>query len=408
MPVFDYKGRNKQGELTAGKIDSINIQSVAGWLMSIGITPILITPQIEPRRMPKWLRQLGSGPAVSDVEVLLFTKQMGTMIRAGVPIMQALAGIQKSTSRERFADVIQMLRNDLDKGVELSGALARHPKYFSEYYVAMVRLGEGTGNLEEAFQRLFSQLEFEKHMKQKIKGALRYPTFVLLAIAIAIAILSLWVIPIFAKVYAGMKVQLPLLTRVLLGTSDFAVNYWWAVLAFIVLAMFGFRSWTSTKVGRYRWDKAKLKFPVFGGIITKATIARFAFTFASATRSGMPLVSAFSIVSRVVENAFYEERILQMRDGVERGDSILRVATTAGIFSPLELQMMAVGEETGNMDEMVEQVARMYQEEVDYEVSRLSETIEPLLLAAMGILVTILMLGIFLPLWDLGAAARKH
>jgi MSHA biogenesis protein MshG len=292
--------------------------------------------------------------------------------------------------------------------VELSGALARHPKYFTEYYVAMVRLGEGTGRLDEAFQRLFTQLEFEKHMKQKIKGALRYPTFVMLAIVVAVAILSLWVIPIFAKVYAGMKVELPFLTRLLLGVSDFAVNYWWAVLAFIVLGMFGFRTWTSTKVGRYRWDKAKLKFPVFGGIIIKATIARFAFTFASATRSGMPLVSAFSIVSRVVENAFYEERILQMRDGVERGDSILRVATTAGIFSPLELQMMAVGEETGNMDEMVEQVAIMYQEEVDYEVGRLSETIEPLLLAAMGILVTILMLGIFLPLWDLSAVSRKR
>jgi MSHA biogenesis protein MshG len=408
MPVFDYKGRNRQGELTIGKIDSINIQSVAGWLTSIGITPIIITPQLEPKRLPKWLRNLGAGPVVSDAEVMLFTKQMGTMIRAGVPIMQALAGIQKSTSRERFADVIQMLRNDLDKGVELSGAMARHSKYFSEYYVAMVRLGEGTGRLDEAFQKLFVQLEFEKHMKQKIKGALRYPTFVFIAIAVAIAILSLWVIPIFAKVYAGMRVELPFLTRLLLGTSSFAVNYWWAVLAFIVLGMFAFRSWTSTKIGRYKWDKFKLKLPVFGNIIIKATIARFAFTFASATRSGMPLVSAFGIVSRVVENAFYEERILQMRDGVERGDSILRVATTAGIFSPLELQMMAVGEETGNMDEMVEQVALMYQEEVDYEVSRLSETIEPLLLAAMGVLVTILMLGIFLPLWDLSAVARKH
>src|SRR4051812_25941935 len=232
MPIFDYKGRNKQGDLMAGKIDSINIQSVAGWLMSVGITPIVIKPQTEPRRLPKWVRALNPGTQVSDVEVLLFTKQMGTMVKAGVPIMQALAGIQKSTSRERFADVIQMLRNDLDKGIELSGALARHPKYFTEYYVAMVRLGEGTGRLDEAFARLFQQLEFEKHMKQKIKGALRYPTFVMIAIAVAVAILSLWVIPVFAKVYAGMKVELPLLTRVLLGVSNFAVDYWWAVLAF--------------------------------------------------------------------------------------------------------------------------------------------------------------------------------
>src|SRR5258706_11504782 len=156
----------------AGKIDSMNIQSVAGWLMSVGIAPIIIKPQAEAKRLPKWLRDLKGGAVVSDVEVLLFTKQLGTMVRAGVPIMQALAGIQKSTSRERFADVIQMLRNDLDKGLELSGAMARHPKYFSEYYVSMVRLGEGTGRLNEAFERMFAQLEFEKHMNQKVKGPL--------------------------------------------------------------------------------------------------------------------------------------------------------------------------------------------------------------------------------------------
>jgi MSHA biogenesis protein MshG len=283
--------------------------------------------------------------------------------------------------------------------------MARHPKFFNEYYVNMVKVGEGTGRLEEIFRRLFVQLEFEKHMKNKIKGALRYPSFVMTAIAIAIAILNIFVIPVFAKVYAGFKVELPPLTRLLIATSDFAVNYWWAVVAVVILAIFAFRSWIGTRDGRYTWDKAKLRIPIVGSILVKSTIARFSLSLAVASKSGIPLMQAFTLVSRVVENAYYEQRILQMRDGVERGESMLRVSQSAGIFSPLELQMIAVGEETGEIDDMLEQVAKMYQDEVEYEVSRLSETMEPILLAGMAVLVMSLLLGIFLPLWDLGQAA---
>jgi MSHA biogenesis protein MshG len=283
--------------------------------------------------------------------------------------------------------------------------MARHPKFFNEYYVNMVKVGEGTGRLEEIFRRLFVQLEFEKHMKNKIKGALRYPTFVLTAIAIAVAILNIFVIPVFAKVYAGFKVDLPPLTQLLIASSSFFVNYWWAIVAAGVLAFYAFHSWTGTSEGRYAWDKLKLRFPIVGSILVKSSIARFAMSLAVASRSGIPLMQAFTLVSRVVENAYYEQRILQMRDGVERGESMLRVAQSAGIFTPLELQMIAVGEETGEIDDMLEQVAKMYQEEVEYEVSRLSESLEPILLACMAVLVMILLLGIFLPLWDLGQVA---
>jgi MSHA biogenesis protein MshG len=212
------------------------------------------------------------------------------------------------------------------------------------------------------------------------------------------------VIPSFAKVYGAFNAELPLLTRVLVATSNFTVNYWWVVIAALFLAVYAFRSWAATRDGRYILDKYKLRIPIIGSIIVKATNARFALSLAIASRSGVPLMQAFNLVSRVVENVYYEERILQMRDGVERGESMLRVTQSAGIFTPLEVTMIAVGEETGLIDDMLEQVAKMYQEEVEFEVERLSESLEPILLAAMAVLVLILLLGIFLPMWDLGQA----
>ncbi len=406
MDTYQYKGRNKRGEVMQGAIESPSPQAVAAWMIAADISPLAIKLQPSLKEQPQWLRALQGERSLTLVDLLLFTRQMGTMVKSGVPMLQALESIQKSTTNKRLIEVLQAIRADLDRGVELSGAMARHPKFFGDYYVNMVRVGEGTGQLEEVFKRLFEQLEFDKHMKQKIKGALRYPMFVIIAISIAISILSIFVIPVFAKVFSGMGVQLPVLTQVLIAVSDFAVHYWWVVLAAGGLAVYMFRLYTATPDGHYKWDKLKLKFPVIGSIMAKATIARFCRSFATASKSGVPIVQTFTLVSRVVDNAFYEERILTMRSGVERGESMLRVAQGSGIFSPLELQMISVGEETGAIDDMLEQVANMYQDEVEYEVSRISESIEPILLAAMGVLVAILLLGIFMPLWDLTQLAR--
>lgn len=406
METFKYKGRNKRGEVLQGMIESPNSQAVAAWMLDSGISPIVIEIQsLAQKGTPKWLRTMTGTNNISLREKLLFTRQMGTMVKAGVPMLQALAGIQKSSSNPAFIEVLQDVRTNLDKGLELSAALARHPKFFDDYYVSMVRVGEGTGELEEVFKRLHQQIEFEKGLTQRIKEALRYPTFVFIAIAIAIAVMSLFVIPVFAKVYAKFHATLPFITLALLGVSDFAIHYWWIVLGGIAAIIIAFRQYIHQPNGRYNWDKFKLRLPVLGSIIKKATLARFCRSFATASKSGIPLVQGFTLVSRVVDNAFYEARILLMRDGVERGESMLRVAQSAGIFTPLELQMIAVGEETGEIDAMLNQVADMYQEEVEYEAGRLSQTVEPILLVCMGILVLIMMLGIFLPMWSLGEVA---
>ncbi len=407
MQHFLYEGRNRRGELVKGRIESPTTQAVAQWMMGSGIVPVKISADAMRAEQDSVLGRLKGRGKLTPTDLLLFTRQLGTMVRAGLPLMQALSGMQKSSGNPKLATLLGKLREDLDQGLELSQAMARHPEFFDDYYVSMIRVGEGAGRLDEVFSRLFAQLEFERDMRQKIKGALRYPTFVVIAITIAVAILTIFVIPVFAKVYAGMKVELPLLTRVLLAVSDFAVNWWWTVLAFLGACFYGFRLWVGQPAGRYRWDKFKLRLPLVGGIFNKAGIARFCLSFSIACKSGVPIDQAFTLVAKVVDNAFFERRIHGMREGITRGETMLQIAQASGIFQPMELQMISVGEATGEMEKMMEQVAQMYQEELQYEVSRLGDAIEPILLAVMGGLVLVLMLGIFLPLWDLGQLAQQ-
>ncbi len=407
MRHFIYEGRNRSGELIKGRIESPNTQAVAQWMLDGGLVPVKIHPQPEAAQQSGLMAKLNGQGSLSPTDLLLFTRQLGTMVRAGLPLMQALSGMQKSSGNPKLAALLGKLREDLDQGLELSAAMAHHPAFFDDYYVSMIRVGEGAGRLDEVFTRLFAQLEFERDMRQKIKGALRYPSFVVIAIAIAVGILTIFVIPVFAKVYAGMKVELPLLTRVLLAVSDFAVNWWWAVLVLLGAVFYGCRIALRQAENRYRWDKAKLRLPLIGGIFNKAGIARFCLSFSIACKSGVPIDQAFTLVAKVVDNAYFERRIKGMRDGITRGETMLQIAQGADIFQPMELQMIAVGEATGEMEKMMEQVAQMYQEELQYEVSRLGDAIEPILLAVMGGLVLVLMLGIFLPLWDLGQLAQQ-
>ena len=306
-----------------------------------------------------------------------------------------------------MARMIQELRESLDSGRELSSAMARRPDVFSPFYVSLVRVGEATGLLENVFLRLFQHLEFEKEMGDRIRAALRYPVFVIAAMAIALVIINIVVIPAFAKVFQSFKAELPLMTKVLIATSNLFVDYWPAMLVVLVGAIFGFRAWVATRPGRYAWDRYKLRLPIAGKIILQATLARFARSLALCLKSGVPAVQALSVVARVTDNEYIAQRIEQMRDGVERGESVFRTAVTAGVFTPVVLQMIAVGDETGELDELLLEVAGMYEREVDYDVKTLAARIEPLLIVFLGILVLILALGVFVPIWDLGSVMFK-
>ena len=408
MPVFAYKGRSARGELVQGTLEGADSGGVADQLLNTGITPTEINltraAAGEKPGIGLWQR-LTQERKVGALELMLFSRQMYTLLKAGVPIMRALAGLQESTHNPAFSAMLQDLRESLDSGRELSTAMRRHPKMFSPFYLSMVQVGEMTGMLDVTFLRLYEHIEFEREMRERIKSALRYPMFVLVAMAIAIVIVNIFVIPAFAKVFAGFHTELPLMTRILMGFSGFMVQSWPILLALLVGAVAAFRAWVNTVNGRYKWDRYKFHIPIAGRIIMKATLARFARSLALSFKSGIPIVQGLNSVGLVVDNEFMRSRIEQMRDGVERGESILRTAAATGVFNPTVLQMIAVGEETGDLDGLMFEIAGMYEREVEYEIKNLSANIEPIMIVLLGGLVLILALGIFLPMWDLGKAA---
>jgi MSHA biogenesis protein MshG len=408
MPAFAYRGRDARGGLVVGRLEGADTGAVADQLLAIGVTPVEISPAAESAAIaaPEWWRRL-SAPAISDVDVMLFSRQMYSLLKAGVPIMRALAGLQQSANNRSLAEVIGDLRASLDAGRELSAAMRSHPRVFNAFYVSVIRIGETTGELDQSFNRMFGYMEFEKDIRDRIKAAVRYPIIVLVVIVAAVAIVNFFVIPAFAKIFEAQRVPLPLLTRLLIGMSNFFINYWPLMLAALVVAISGVKMYLATEQGRFWWDRHKLRLPLAGPIILRATLARFARSMALAVRAGVPIVQAMSVVAEVVSNSYMALRIHSMRDGIERGETVLRTATASGIFTPVVLEMVSVGEETGELDDLMTEVADMYEREVDYEIKNLAANIEPILTVALGAMVLILALGVFLPMWGLGSAMFK-
>lgn len=405
MPQFAYTGRDERGQMVEGELEAANSNVVAGELVSLGVTPIEITARAVPQEGGQNLFNRVREKPLTQTDVLLFSRQMNTLLKAGVPIMSALRGLETSSENKNLARVMQGLREGLESGNELSTCLARETKSFDPFYVAMVRVGEFTGTLQDVFLRLFHHLEFEKFMRDQVRAAIRYPMFVIITMAVAVAIVNVFVIPTFAKAYAGFKAELPAITKGLIAFSNLTVTYWPVLLGLLVALFFGFRFYINTARGRLAWDELKLKIPIAGPIMRDATLGRFARSFSLAIRSGVPAVQALTIVAGTVDNAYMGRKIEDMRESVERGESLRRAAAEVGIFTSLVLQMLTVGEESGELDEMMSEIAELYQRDVEYSLKNLAAQIEPILIIGLGVLVLILALGVFLPMWDLGGAA---
>ena len=411
MPAFAYRARNAASELVEGVLDGTNPGAVVDVLRGMGLTPV----EVKETRGKTGKSAKASSlnvtlfrQKVSHIDLLLFSRQMHTLLKSGVPIMRALAGLQDAAINPEMKRIIGEVRESLEGGRELSQAMARHPRVFSPFYLSMVRVGEATGLLEEIFLRLFEHLEFERYMREQVKSALRYPMFVMLAMAVAIVVVNLFVIPAFAKVFAGFGAELPLMTRVLLEFSDFMVANWPIMLLGVVAAVFAFRAWVGTAKGRYSWDRFSLKIPIAGKILHKAALSRFSRSFSLGIRSGVPVMQALSNSAQTVDNNYVARCIEGMRENVERGESLLRASISSGIFTPVVLQMVAVGEESGAVDDMMNEIGDMYRQEVEYELKTLGQQIEPILIVMLGAMVLVLALGIFLPMWDLGRVAIKR
>jgi MSHA biogenesis protein MshG len=397
--TFAWRGRHANGEPASGRSEAHDAAAVADQLRAAGVVPVAIEPVAAEAVAAPTGWQLPGRNRVTDEDLMLLSRQLAALHKAGVPLLRSLAGLQASTPNPALIALLADLRNSLDQGRELAAAMARHPAVFSTFYISIIRVGEMTGRLTEAFARVADHLESELDMRARIRAALRYPILVLGAIAIAMVVINLFVIPTFAEVFAGFKAELPVMTRLLLGVSGFTVAWWPLLLAGVAGAVWGLRRWLAQPAGRMTWDRWKLRLPVAGVVVSKATLARFARSFAMASGSGVPITSTLSVVAQTVDNAFVGARIEQMREGVER------CATASGVFSPVVLQMIAVGEETGELDALLTEVADLYERETDHAIKGLSASIEPLLLTIVGAMVLVLALGVFLPLWNLGQVA---
>jgi len=404
MPAFQYKARGQRGDAIEGVIDAASTDLAATRLIEGGLTPVDIQPVQETATMSADLADLFP-VKVEALDLIQFSRQMYSLIKAGVPILSALSGLADNTRNRTLAKTLAGVIESLHAGWDLSASLAQYPKVFSVFYVSLVRVGETSGQLEEVFRQLSGYLEREQKTRKQIKSAMRYPIFVLVAILIAVIVINVLVVPAFAAIFSQFGADLPVPTRILIATSDAMINHWHFMLGGAILMVAGIGLYLHSDSGRYKWHKSQLRLPLVGKVLYQATLARFSRLFALVQRSGIPIVTGLSVVARALNNDFVEERILSMRDGIERGESLSNTAASTGIFDHLVLQMLQVGEESGATDQLLQDVADYYDDEVDYSVDKLSASIEPALTIALAGLVFLLATGIFLPMWDLAKVA---
>lgn len=405
MPLFAYSARDAQQQPISGTLEALSPAHVADWLANAGMTPLAIEAAQPVEDAREVLGRLLRRDRLTLVDLMLFSRQMHTLIRAGVPIMRALQGLSDSATRPAVARLMDELHTSLDAGLELSAALRKRPDVFDAFYCSMVTVGETAGRLEEIFLALHHHLAFQKLMREQVRSALRYPAFVVAAMVGAIAVINLFVMPAFAKMFANMGAELPLMTRVLLGCSQVMVDGWPLMLAAALLGAIGWRSFVGTDAGRLAWHHALLRLPLAGDLVRKSALAQAARGLALVFRSGVPIVRGLTLTAQVIENAWIAQAMAGMRTPVERGENLLAAARRADIFTPVVLQMIAVGEETGALSEMLDEVSGLYQSELEYELKGMSAKVEPILVVMLGAMVLVLALGVFLPMWDMGRHA---
>jgi MSHA biogenesis protein MshG len=409
MAEFSYKGRSSDGKLVNGRAAGDSVDHVAQRLIATGVIPLSIETigaVAGTFNLEKLGRRLGLG-SVTTTDLVMFSRQMYTITRAGIPLLRGLRGLIASTHNAILRETLEDMLESLEGGRDLAASFARHPKIFPTLYVSIVSVGEATGTLDKSFQRLTEYLTQEQKMHASVKGALRYPIIVMITISLAVAFLSTFVIPKFAPVFAQLKGVLPLPTRILLGSSALVRDYWMYSLSVIALIVYGVRQYLQTETGRYKWDRLKLRVPILGKLMYEAMLSRLNRSMAISLAAGMPMTQTLAVIARSSGNVFVSEKIQILASSVERGESLHRSATASGMFSPLVLQMIAIGEETGALPELLDEAASYYEREVDHAVKNLSASIEPILIVVVGGMVLILALGIFMPLWEVISKAGQ-
>ena len=405
MAKFKYKAKSSGGDYVTGVVEAGSLNEAMADLYQQNLIPIDLKQTADREEFKiKW----PFGKRLGLPELVMFCRQMYSLTKAGVPIIKAIAGLAESTDQECLRDSLRKLSKDLAGGKSLTLSMQEQSDIYSSLFISMVNVGENTGRLEDVFKQLADYYSMEYETRKRISAAMRYPTLVILFIAAAMVVLNIFVIPVFSQMFAKFGVDLPLTTRILIGTSNFFVQYW-PIMAGVAVALPILIRWSLNKKSvRLAWDRVKLRLPVMGSIIDRSLLGRFSRSFSLMLQSGVPLNLALSLVAEAIDNKFLEERILDMRRQIEQGNSLSTVTTQSKMFTPLVLQMFAVGDETGRVDELLQEAADYYEREVDYDLKSLTAKIEPILLIFVAVIVAILALGIFTPMWDMYGAMQGN
>jgi MSHA biogenesis protein MshG len=401
MAIYLFKGRNADGRLVNGQVEASNTDTAASQLLGRGITPVSMEEQLIKLSLGEKFERATNLGKVDTVELIMFSRQMYTVSKSGIPLVKGLRGLAASVRNYTFQNALNDIVERLEAGVELSAAMRFHPKIFNNLFVSMVSVGENSGRLDLIFKQLSEYMERDVNTSKSIKTALRYPTFVLIAISIAMAIINIKVIPAFAGMFANFGAELPLPTRMLIGLSDFFVAYWLYMLVVVVGGVTWFIHYIKTPDGSRWWGKKKLGLIVVGDIIERASMARYARSFGLMLNAGLPISNALELCARAIDNNYLGDKIRGIRSGIERGEGLYQTHLVSGMFTPLVLQMISVGEESGQVDTLLAEVAEFYEREVEYDTKLLGDRIEPLMIIVMAGFVVVLALGIFLPMWDM-------
>jgi MSHA biogenesis protein MshG len=406
MTIYAFRGRNTEGRLVNGQVDAPSADAAANQLLGRGVTPLALDEQkITQSLSERWQEMTNTG-RVETVELIMFCRQMYTITKSGIPLIKGLRGLSASMRNYTFQKTLDDIVERLESGVELSAAMRHHPKMFNNLFVSMIAVGEGSGRLDLVFKQLTDYMERDQNTIKSIKTALRYPTFVLIALAIAMAVVNLKVIPAFAGMFEKFGADLPLPTRILVGTSNFFVDYWPYMAVILAVGSFAIYNYINTPEGSRVWGRKKLRIIVIGDIIERASLARYARSFGLMLQAGLPISNALELCARAIDNPYLGDKIRGIRAGIERGEGLFQTHLTSGMFTPLVLQMISVGEESGQVDTLLAEVAEFYEREVEYDVKNLSDRIEPIMIIIMAAFVTVLALGIFLPMWDMYAIQK--
>ncbi len=407
MIQMAYKAYDPKGGVVRGITEGENERDILQAMRQRGFRIVQLAPAS--RGLTGLQSKLQSFfPPVKAEELIVFTRQFHTLFKAGLGMDVLLSTLIKQTQNKHMQHALMSIQSDIQSGTSLAKAFSKHPLIFNKLYTSMLLAGEEAGILEQVLGEIVTVLEKDDRLHREVSSATLYPKIVVGVMVVSLYVMMTFVIPKFADFYDKFQAQLPLPTRILMGMSDFSCNYWYVVLAFMAFVVWFFRRWSSSPQGKLKWDLLKLRFPIFGNLFQKISMARFGHLFAALYRSGLPLVRSFEVLSQVIGNEGYAREISHFREGLLKGKTIAEVMRQSKLFSVIMIETTAIGEQSGNLDNMLSSMASHFDLEISHITKNLTTLLEPILLCMMFGMVTLMALGIFLPMWNMSRAVMGH